>query len=397
MSLLEPGGRRSGTAFGDAALLEAMIEVESAWLGVRGYAGLGGLVSDADHPELIEAIAREGEQAGNPVVPLVKVLRGLLRENGDEEQARAVHAGLTSQDVLDTALVLSCREAAAQADGHVRRALRRIADLAIEHRGSIRTGRTLTQPAVPTTFGLVAATWLRGLLDAAEDLARVRGALPVQLGGAAGTLAGPLVGYHGPDATAALAEALCLRTGLPWHSNRAPITRFGDALVGLHDACALIANDVLVGSRPEIGELGEGTGGVSSTMPHKHNPVLSVLIRSAGIAAPPLGATLHAAAAAQVDQRADGGWHAEWVALSRLTRSAVATTSRTADLLDGLRVRADRMRAHAEHNAEALLAEAGELGRPGIDMVDYLGDAELVIDTVVARAERYLATSENTA
>lgn len=383
MSLFEPGSARSGPVFTDAAWLHALVRVESAWLVVRGHAGLDAL----DTPGLLDAIAPAGEQAGNPVVPLVAELRRRLHEDGDDEQAEAVHRGLTSQDVVDTALALCSREAADAAGDHIARAVARLRGLADEHRSSLRCGRTLTQPAVPTTFGAVVSTWLHALLDAVGDLATSASAIPVQAGGAAGTLAGPLTQVDEP--VASLGNALGLPPGPPWHVNRAPVTRFGDALVRLHDACGLIADDVLVGSRPEIGELAEGTGGGSSTMPHKHNPVLSVLVRSSAIAAPGLGSTLHAAAAAQVDQRAAGGWHAEWPALSRLARSAVATASRTADVLDGLVVDAARMRANAEARADDLLAEARALDASAAGLEDYLGACAALTDEAIARADTF--------
>lgn len=387
MSLLDPGTARAGAAMTDAALVEAMLRVEDAWLVVRGHApsGMAGDVS----AELVAQLAARAEDAGNPVVPLVATMRERLRAAGDDETATAVHQGLTSQDVLDTALVLCARDAADEADERLRRAIGRLIELSRTHRDDLRTGRTLTQPAVPTTFGLTAATWLHGLLDATDGLALAGRRLPVQLGGAAGTLAGPST-QGLPDPAGSLAGQLGLPNALPWHTTRAPITRLGDALVEVHDACGHLVRDVLIASRPEIGELREGAGGGSSTMPHKHNPVLSVLINAAAIAAPMYGATLHAAAATQVDQRADGGWHAEWSALARLCRSAITTASRTAELLDHLVVDAARMRTNAEACAGDLLAEAGKLGGTPTCLDDYLGDATHLVEQVIARADHYL-------
>ena len=120
------------------------------------------------------------------------------------------------------------------------------------------------------------------------------------------------------------AAALQLDDAVPWHTNRSAVTRLADALVATTDACGRIANDVLVLARPEIGELAEPPGrGGSSTMPHKANPVLSVLVRRAALAAPALAAQLHLAAAESVDERADGGWHVEWSALATLARRTV--------------------------------------------------------------------------
>ena len=123
-----------------------------------------------------------------------------------------------------------------------------------------------------------------------------------------------------------------------WHTSRAPLTRYADALVRATDAMGHIANDVLLLARPEIAELAEpavaGRGG-SSTMPQKANPVLSVLVRRAALAAPAQAAQLHLAAASTVDERPDGSWHTEWTALATLSRHTLTAASQTAELLDG--------------------------------------------------------------
>ncbi|WP_223396250.1 lyase family protein [Nocardioides rotundus] len=384
MSLFRSGAAAAAEVMTDEALLRRLVEVEQAWLTVRGYdARLGALLRDGD----AERLGEQSAAGGNPVIPLVRLLRTRLEEAGAADAAAALHRGLTSQDVMDTALVLCARDGARRVLADLARQAGRCASLAEEHRASVRPGRTLTQHAVPTTFGLVAASWLTGLLDAADDLRSAVDRLPLQLGGAAGTLAG--VSTQGDPATlrARLARELGLAEAPPWHTTRAPVTRLGDALVGCHDAWGRISNDVLLGSRPEVGELREGAGGGSSTMRHKQNPVLSVLVRSAAIAAPPLGATLHAAAAAQVDQRADGGWHAEWPALQELVRSSVIAGAQTADLLEGLRADRGRMAANADAAAEDLLAEARSLGVETTDPRAYLGEADAIIDAALARAK----------
>jgi 3-carboxy-cis,cis-muconate cycloisomerase len=285
--------------------------------------------------------------------------------------------------------------------------VRVLRDLSDRHRRTLAAGRTLTQHAVPTTFGLTAANWLTGVLDVADDLWRLTLTLPVQVGGAAGTLAAITTlaaADHDPAARALqlatdLATRLNLQPSPPWHTNRAPVTRVGDALVAAVGVWSQIANDVLVRARPEIGELSEGDAGRggSSTMPHKQNPILSVLIRRAGLTTPHLGATLHAAAAAAVDERPDGGWHAEWAALRSLARQAVVASSQTAELLAQLVVHEDRMRDIAERAAEDLLAERRSVEEfMGVDPpaadgpASYLGASDRLIDAAVERADRYL-------
>jgi 3-carboxy-cis,cis-muconate cycloisomerase len=271
-----------------------------------------------------------------------------------------------------------------------------LVELTGKHRRTQMAARTLTQHAVPTTFGLKAANWLTGVLDAADDLDAVRPR--AQFGGAAGTLAGPTVlaaaaGLPDPPARAielatTTAQSLGLEAGPPWHTSRAPITRIGGALVGCTDAWGRIAADVLTLSRPEIGELGEGAAGGSSTMPHKANPVLSVLIRRTALAAPGLGAQLHLAAADARDERPDGAWHLEWAALRDLGRHTATAAAHATDLLRGLRVDASRMRNTLDGAAADVLAERAVLAPEATGGVtDYLGATDLIIDAVLDRAK----------
>jgi len=388
--LFWPGDRRAGSLFSDRAFVDAMTRVERAWLRVLSDAGLAPEADPDAVPALDVAEVADGTEAGgNPVIPLVR----RLRERLPESTALWLHRGLTSQDVLDSALMLCLRDALDQLLDDVRRQVVALAGLADRHRDSVQAGRTLTQHAVPTTFGLTAASWLAGVLDAAGDLQAVRAVLPVQAGGAVGTLSAvTALAGGGADAgrlVEALATELELRPSLPWGVNRRPITRAGDALVGGLDAWGRIANDVLLRSRPEIGELAEPTPGGSSTMPHKQNPVLAVLIRRAAITAPFAAAQLHAAAAAAVDERPDGAWHAEWSPLRTLARTAAIAAAQTADLLSGLRVDAARMRATAEAAGESLLAEARAMGTDPASIDDYLGRAGAIVDQVLDRAAAF--------
>ena len=191
-------------------------------------------------------------------------------------------------------------------------------------------------------------------------MAGLQASLPVQVGGAAGTLAAATELAGSVDGAIALSDALAAALRLapapPWHTTRSAVTRIGDALVTCCDAWGHIAADVATGSRPEIGELAEGEGGGSSTMPHKSNPIRSVLIRRAALTAGPLGATLHTAAAASVDERADGAWHAEWATLRTLARRTVVAAAHTSELLTGLRVDAARAAANLAA-ADGVLSE----------------------------------------
>ncbi|MGP3951536.1 lyase family protein [Streptomyces sp. 7N604] len=388
--LLRPGAHRAVGVADDGAVLAALLRVEVAWARALVAAGIA---TDAEAAKVAEAAAGldvdvagltvAAEAAGNPVVPVVTLLREAA---GDA--AAAVHKGLTSQDVLDTALVLLARDAVTRLRADLVVTGDRLADLARTHRDDVAVARTLTQWAVPTTFGLRAAEWLAGVTDAVRLLDGLT--FPVEYGGAAGTraLLADLAGPGAGAAAAVLAGELGLaHVDLPWHTRRTAVTTIGDALVTATDALGVVASDVLLLGRPEVAEVREGAApgrGGSSTMPHKQNPVLSVLVRSAALQAPGLAAALHLAAAGAVDERPDGAWHAEWPALARLLELTVAGGSQAAELVVGLQVDTAAMARRAEAASDALLAERGP-GEP--DVRGYLGDAPALADAAVAAWE----------
>lgn len=364
--LLWPGDERAGDSFASEAFWRALVEVETAWLHAlrpEHAVDLAGRLREDD----LEAVAVAAEGSGNPVVPLVALLRQRLQDD-EPAAARWLHRGLTSQDVVDTALVLCARSTTSRVLAHLEDLSDSLAQLAARHRDDVMVGRTLTQHAVPTTFGLKVAGWLNGVLDARDDLVRLH--FPVQVGGAAGTLAATVELVGDPvaarDLVAATATTLGLDVAPPWHTVRTPLTRYADALVRTTDALGHVARDVLVLARAEVGEVaepsGEGRGG-SSTMPHKRNPVLSVLVRRAALAGPGLAAQLHLAAADVVDERPDGGWHLEWATLSQLSRRTLVAASQAAELVAGLHVDTDRMAQRAEAAASDLLAERAGMRR----------------------------------
>jgi 3-carboxy-cis,cis-muconate cycloisomerase len=389
--LLWPGDERAGSVFSDASFLEAMVAVEQAWIDALAAAGIAPervSLTDIVGPDDADGLATGAEAGGNPVIGLVRLLR-------ERTGAGWVHRGLTSQDVLDTALVLCLREALDRILADLERQARALAGLVREHRGTVMAGRTLTQHAVPITFGLKASGWLLGLADATVGLRRVREELPGQAGGAAGTMAATVeLARDLPDPVAAVAgvlrtfvRSLDLQGGAPWHTRRTPLTGAADALVTVADGWGRIGADVALLSRPEIGELREAAGGGSSTMPGKANPVLSVLLRRHALAAPGLAATMHAAAASYVDERPDGAWHAEWDTLRTLARRSVVAGSQAADLLEGLVVDADRMRARAAEVDQTLRAEQRSMAGDSVAEPPYLGATDLIIDNTLERAE----------
>src|SRR5436305_2201904 len=266
-------------ALSDRAWLAAMLDAERALANAGALAGVvpaaaAGVIAeqcDPDHFDVNE-LAKQGRAAGNPVEPLVRALRARL---GNDHGAY-VHRGATSQDVLDTAAVLVARAACELVDRDLARVGGLCSGLADEHRATVMAARTLLQQAVPTTFGFKAAGWLVGVVEARSRLDRVVSALPAQLGGAAGTLAA--LGGGGADVARLYAAELGLREPvLPWHTIRAPVAELGTSLAAVAGIAAKIAQDVVLLAQTEIAEVREGDGGVSSTMPHKRNPIAAVL------------------------------------------------------------------------------------------------------------------------
>ncbi|AYE95397.1 3-carboxy-cis,cis-muconate cycloisomerase [Mycobacterium paragordonae] len=366
-NLLWPGEERAGEHMTDPALLQAMVAVESAWLGALMAAGLAP-AAEVDLRPLVEEqdcarLACGAEDGGNPVIGLV----ALLRQRAGQALSPWIHRGLTSQDVIDTALMVALRGVIAQLDDQLATQIDTLSALADAHRGTPMVARTLTQHAAPTSFGAKAAGWLNGVLDAHDRLVALR--TPAQFGGAVGTWAATVeLARSGSGAAdpAELAErvvrtaatTLGLDYRVPWHTARGPVTVAADALVACTDSWGHIASDIVTLARPEIGELGEPAGagrGGSSSMTHKRNPVLSILIRRAALAAPPLAATLHQAAALANDERPDGAWHVEWDTLRTLARRTLVAGSQCGELLAGLQVHAGRMAENL--SAEDLLGE----------------------------------------
>jgi 3-carboxy-cis,cis-muconate cycloisomerase len=402
-NLLWPGDERAGDHMTDRALLEAMVAVEAAWLGALAAAGLapaecaGVDLSNLLAADDCEALAAAAEGGGNPIIGLAE----LLRERAAPAAAPWIHRGLTSQDVVDTALMLGVRGVAGNLSAQLMQQISTLSDLAAAHRATPMVARTLTQHAAPTTFGAKAAGWLNGIVDAFERLDAL--VTPIQIGGAAGNraaateLATLLTADDPADVSDRLvrsaAATLGLPVRLPWHTTRTPVTAAADAFVGCTDSWGRIASDVVTLVRPEIGELSEAAGeqrGRSSSMPHKRNPVLSILIRRAAIAAPQLGATLHTAAALANDERPDGAWHAEWDTLRTMAQRTVVAGSHCGDLLGGLQVHSGRMAenlrmtdVYGEQRAIADLA-----GRH--PSATYFGTADRLIDESLDRARRAL-------
>ncbi|WP_243710357.1 3-carboxy-cis,cis-muconate cycloisomerase [Micromonospora sp. KC213] len=385
VGLLSPGwaGSAGEAATGDTAYVRAMLDAEAAL--TRAQAALG--LTPAAAADAVDAavadlsrydargLALRARATGNPVVPLVADLTAVVAEH-DPAAAPYVHRGATSQDIWDTATMLVAFRALESALADLHRAAAVLTRLAEEHRDTVMPGRTLTQHAVPTTFGLKAAGWRHLVLAAHHRLAAVRAVLPVQLGGAAGTLAAfhayaEADGHSVPDNLGPrLLGAYARETGLaepilPWHTLRTPIADLTGALALTVGALGKVAADVLALSRTEIGEVTEGRGGGSSTMPHKANPVRSVLVAVAARQVPALASVLYGSLAAE-DERPPSAWHAEWQALREALRLVCGAARDTAEMVARLSVDPGRMRENldATHGliaTERLVAAFGPL------------------------------------
>ncbi len=371
--LLAPGraGCAVEAATGDAAYLSALLDAEVALVRAQARLGrapgtaAGTIAAAAAGVTGVREIALAAREGGNPVIPLVAALTAAVRAR-DPRAVPFVHRGATSQDILDTATMLVCSRALRPLLADLAATARALGRLARDHRATPMPGRTLTQHAVPTAFGLKAAGWRALVLDAHDRLTAVRDALPAQLGGAAGTLAA--FGAFAPDTAGdpegegpRTAAAFAAQTGLcepdlPWHTLRTPVAELGGALALTGGALGKFAADVLVLSRTEIAEVAEGSGGGSSAMPHKSNPVRATLIAAAARQLPYLAAVLYGSMAAE-DERPAGAWHAEWQPLREALRLAGGAARDGAELAAGLTVRPGRMRADLDLTGGLVVSE----------------------------------------
>ncbi|MGW3158729.1 3-carboxy-cis,cis-muconate cycloisomerase [Streptomyces sp. NPDC001089] len=389
VGLLTPGlaGSPASATTSDRAFLQALLDAETAltcsWAGLAlAPAAAAAALSAVTTADLdVRSIARRARDAGNPVIPLVADLTAAV----GGEYGAYVHRGATSQDIMDTAMMLVARRTLRTVLEDLDRTALALRALAATHRETVLPGRTLTQHAVPTTFGLKAAGWRALVLDARDRLAALR--LPAQLGGAAGTLAAfTAFGAEDPGAlVAAYARELGLdEPALPWHTLRTPIGDLAGALALTAGALGKTAADVLTLSRTEIAEVAEGSRGGSSAMPHKANPVAATLIAAAARRAPGLAATLYASMAAE-DERPAGAWHAEWEPLRELLRLVGGAARNAAELAEGLRVNTDVMREHLRLTHGLIVSE-----RLAVALAPLLGRAR-TRELLTAAAERAVA------
>src|SRR5205823_351370 len=378
--LLAPlfGTPEASAIFADRTRLQGMLDFEAALARAEARVGVippgaAEAIGRSCRAELFDLfrLAEGAAKAGNPAIPTVSALTALVAA-ADAEAARYVHWGATSQDAMDTGLVLQLRQLATVLGEDLERLSAALAGRAEEHKATLLAGRTWLQHAAPVTLGMKLAGWLDAVERHAERLEEVRSrALVLQLGGAAGTLAA--LGRQGLEVAEALAADLGLALpAIPWHAERdrlAEVAAFLGLLIG---TLGKMARDLSLLMQTEVAEAfepAEEGRGVSSSMPHKRNPVAAAVALAAAARAPGLVSTM-ISAMVQEHERGLGGWHAEWETLPELASLAAGALRQMTATIEGLEVDAARMRANLDATGGAILAEAAavalapRIGRP---------------------------------
>ena len=368
---------RLSEVFSDASVLQAMLDFEAALAraearcGVIPASGAASIAASACAERFdLANLARLSLRAGTPAIPVVNMLTAQVRAI-DPDAAGFVHWGATSQDVADTALVLLLRKVRVILQADHERTLAALRRLSEEHVETVMLGRTLLQPAPPVTFGLKAAGWCAALRRGWERVSsRFDEALYLQFGGASGTLAA--LEHRGLAVSEALASELNLQLpDAPWHGYRDRLAALMAALSIYTASLGKIALDVALLMQFEVGEATEPGGdgrGSSSSMPHKRNPTACMLALASAKRVPGLLADF-VAGMVQEQERAVGGWQAEWPIIYGIVQSAGVALESMAEVAEGLSVDSARMRANIESTQGAVFAEravlmlAPELGR----------------------------------
>lgn len=324
--------------------LDALLAVEAALARAGAVTGrvpvaAATLIAERCRPELFDApdLGRRAAAHATPVPPLVEDLRALL----PEDVRPHAHTPATSQDALDSALMLLAARAIDAANVDLTAAEDALDRLARDHGATPQLARTLLAPALRSTFGALVDTWRGCLADARRSLDRVRAdSLAAQLGGAVGDLADPVL-------VAAFAAELGLAApDRPWHTNRVRVGELAAALGLVTGALAKIAGDVLLLAQGEVAEVAEGTPGGSSAMPHKRNSARAVQVVACAHRVPGLVATAFAGLPQEL-QRAAGRWQAEWATVGDLLALTGAAARHAGIMLAELRVDDERMRGRA--------------------------------------------------
>ncbi len=349
--------------FSDEQFVRNLLEVERTLAQVQGKLGVipkeaaGEIESAATALEVdFERLRAGTEKDGFPIIELVRQLRHHLKP----ESADYVHWGATTQDIMDTALVLQMRAALGVIENTLEQVIKNLAALADRHRRTLMAGRTHAQQALPITFGFKVANWLAPLLRHRGRLVELKPRLLVaQFGGAVGTLAA--LGDKGIQVQEALAEELRLGVlPMPWHTQRDTLVEAANWLSLVSGGLAKMAQDILLLAQTEIGEVRESDDpwrGGSSTMPQKENPMVSEVIIAVARANASLLASMHHALI-QEHERATHGWQMEWLALPQMFGHTSVALKKALFLSENLVVDGARMQENVRASHGLMLAEA---------------------------------------
>lgn len=366
--LLDPlfGWEDVDKIFSDHSRVQRMLDFEAGLARAEARAGI--IPHNAVEPIVskcqadiydFDALSKALASAGNLAIPLIKQLTALI-SNEDKEAAGYVHWGATSQDVIDTGLVLQLRDALKLIANDLVRLCDNVASLADKYRATPSVARTWMQHAVPTVLGLKFAGWLDALN---RHLLRLRGlqdeALVLQFGGAAGNLAA--LGDKGLEIATYLADDLSLKLPeLPWHAHRDRIADVATTLALCDGTLGKIGRDLSLLCQTEVAEVfepaGEGRGG-SSTMPQKRNPVTAAVALAAAMRVPGLTSVM-LSAMVQEHERGLGGWHAEWETLPEIIRLTAGALHHVAEAIGGLDIDAEQIRRNLDKTPGLVFAEA---------------------------------------
>jgi 3-carboxy-cis,cis-muconate cycloisomerase len=361
MTLLDPlfGADSVQQIFSDHARLQGMLDFEAALAKAEAKVGvIPQSAAAAIHAQCradlfdLKALAQSAASAGNLAIPMVKQLTALV----DEKSAGYVHWGATSQDAIDTGLILQLRDALNFIETDLTELCEILASLAKQHRDTPVVARTWMKHAVPTLFGLQVAGWLDALTRHRIRLHKLTSTLSVQFGGAAGTLA--FLGDRGLEVAKALAEELHLALPeMPWHAHRDRFAEVATTLALCAGTLGKIARDLALQMQTEMSEVSLAEHGGSSTMPHKHNPVSAAIALTAAMRIPGLTSTM-LSAMVQEHERGLGGWHAEWDTLPEIVQLTAGSIHHMIKAVKGIEINTDRMLENLEQTQGLIFAEA---------------------------------------
>jgi 3-carboxy-cis,cis-muconate cycloisomerase len=349
----------------DEALIEAMLRFESALAATQADLGLvpqkaASVIGDCCTVQFFDVneLLRSAERDGNPAISLVKAI-GKQVAAIDPEATKYVHMGATSQDVIDTGLMLCTKKALELVIADLAGIEKRLINLVERQRRTFLPGRTLLQHARPISLGLKAAGWLDGIARGRRMLQQdAATSLAVQFGGAVGSLAAS--GPKGLEILDGLARKLDLATPeVPWHTQRDRIGRLGMDLALVGTGLAKIAQDVVLLMQTEVAELAEDLGsggGGSSTLPHKQNPIAPTKILANAKRIPALAGALLTSIVHE-HERSPGGWHAEWVVFPEIIGAVGGSAAHALELVSGLQIDPERMRGNIDLTNGLIFAE----------------------------------------